>query len=127
MLYRESEASPHEGLSAWVAFHWAPPDRNPQTYFVDWGLVYEGLIPGRDSDIAGFYGAYGRLSPDQRAAQRAAGLPGQVYEMVLELNYRFDVVPWFYLQPDVQGIINPGGTGDIDNALVLALQFGIPF
>jgi carbohydrate-selective porin OprB len=26
-----------------------------------------------------------------------------------------------------QGIINPGGTGEIDNALVLALQFGIPF
>jgi porin len=127
MLWQESAATPTQGLSAWLAFHWAPPDRNPQTRFVSWGLVYPGFIPGRDDDVAGFYGAYGYLSPDQRDAQRRAGQPGQVYEMILELNYRIEVLPFFYLQPDIQGVINPGGAGDIDNALVLALQFGVPF
>jgi MFS family permease len=45
----------------------------------------------------------------------------------LELNYRVNVLPWFYLQPDLEGIINPGAAHRIDDALVLALQFGVPF
>ena len=91
------------------------------------GSVYPGLVPGRDDDVAGLYGAWGHFSADQRAAQRRAGQPGQVYEAVLELNYRVNVLPWFYLQPDLQGIINPGAAHRIDDALVLALQFGVPF
>ena len=31
------------------------------------------------------------------------------------------------VQPDIQGIINPGAAGKIDDALVLAMQFGVPF
>ena len=75
----------------------------------------------------GTLGAYGHFSADQRAAQRRDGQPGQVYEAVLELNYRISVLPWFYLQPDIQGIINPGAAHQFGNALVLAMQFGVPF
>jgi hypothetical protein len=32
-----------------------------------------------------------------------------------------------YVQPDVQGIINPGAAHQFGDALVLALQFGVPF
>ena len=84
-------------------------------------------MPGRDEDVAGLYGAYGHFSGDQRAAQRRAGQPGREYEAVLELNYRITVLPWFYLQPDVQGIINPGAAHQFGDALVLAMQFGVPF
>ena len=127
MLWREPDATPDQGLYQWFAFHWAPTERNPQDRFVSWGLVYPGLLPGRDTDVFGFYGAYGHFSSAQRRAQEAAGVPGQVYEMVLEVNYRINVLPWFYFQPDIQGIINPGAAGQIDNALVLAMQFGVPF
>jgi len=48
-------------------------------------------------------------------------------EMVLEVNYRINVLPWFYVQPDIQVIIDPGAAGKIDDALVLAMQFGVPF
>jgi porin len=127
MLWREPDATPDQGLYQWFAFHWAPAERNPQDRFVSWGLVYPGLLPGRDTDVFGFYGAYGHFSSAQRRAQEAAGEPGQVYEMVLEMNYRINLLPWFYFQPDIQGIINPGAAGKIDNALVLAMQFGVPF
>jgi len=86
-----------------------------------------GLVPGRHADVAGLYGAYGHFSADQRSAQRRAGQPGQVYEAVLELNYRITVLPWFYVQPDIQGIINPGAAHQFGDALVLGLQFGGPF
>ncbi len=126
MLWREPGAAT-QGLYQWVAFHWAPSDMNPQDRFVSVGFVYPGLVPGRDDDVAGLYGAWGHFSADQRAAQRRAGQPGQVYEVALELNYRVNVLSWFYLQPDLQGIINPGAAHRIDDAFVLALQFGVPF
>jgi porin len=115
------------GLSLFAAFHHAPPDVNAQTNFVDCGAVFVGLIPGRDTDITGFFFANGWFSRDLRDSQRAQGVPGQQYESILELNYRWNALPWFYLQPDVQGIINPGAAHQFGNAMVLALQFGVPF
>jgi porin len=48
--------------------------------------------------------------------------------MAIELFYRF----YFYkhavfFQPDLQYIVRPGGTGQIDNALVLGFHMGINF
>ena len=43
---------------------------------------------------------------------RGAGSPE--YEMVLEIGHRFQVTPSTYIQPDIQYIVQPGGTGDID-------------
>jgi porin len=48
--------------------------------------------------------------------------------MALELTYRFrfyrDAV---FLQPDLQYIIRPGGTGKIADAFVAGFQIGINF
>lgn len=127
MLFREGGPGSNQGLTAFVTTHYAPPERNPQELFISGGLLYQGPIPGRDNDLLGFYVAYGQLSSVQRHAQIESGLPGQNFELVLELNYRWNVLPWFYIQPDVQGILNPGGAGKIDNAFVMAVQFGVPF
>lgn len=127
MLYREGGSGSTQGLTAFVAAHYAPPERNPQELFVMGGLVLEGPLPGRDDDIFGIYAAYGQISSAQRRSQVGSGLPGQTFELILEMNYRFSVLPWLYLQPDVQGILNPGGAGEIDDALVFALQLGVPF
>lgn len=125
MLLREGGKESSQGLTAFVAAHYAPPERNPQQIFVDAGLLYQGLIPGRDTDLLGVFVAYGQLSSAQRQAQIHSGIPPQHFETVLEINYRWNVLPWLYLQPDIQGILNPGGAGQIDNALVLAIQFGV--
>jgi len=100
---------------------------NAQTNFVDLGAVYVGLIPTRDIDVAGFFFAYGWFSSDLRRSQLAAGKPGQDHEAVLELNYRWNPLPWVYLQPDIQGILNPGAAHQFGDALVLAMQFGVTF
>ena len=53
---------------------------------------------------------------------------GQHYETVIELTYRFDFrKSAFFIQPNLQYIIQPGGTPDINNALVLGTQLGINF
>ena len=47
--------------------------------------------------------------------------------MVLELGHRFQITPSSYIQPDIQYIVNPGGTGDISDAVVIGAQFGVTF
>jgi len=46
----------------------------------------------------------------------------------MELTYRFDVrKSAYFIQPDFQDIIRPGGTGHIKNAPLLGVQLGINF
>ena len=47
------------------------------------------------------------------------------HESIIEANYMFNVTPSFSVQPDVQGVFRPEGTGQISNALVLAVQIAI--
>ena len=46
-------------------------------------------------------------------------------ETVLEAFYRVQVTPWFYLQPDVQFIMNPGGM--YNNSVAIGLRSVITF
>jgi len=47
--------------------------------------------------------------------------------MVIELTYQVQVTRWFMLQPDLQFIINPGGTNDFANAVVIGGRAAIVF
>jgi Carbohydrate-selective porin len=47
--------------------------------------------------------------------------------MVFEFTHKVMITKWMYMQPDLQYIISPGGTGDIDDALVLGFQLGLTF
>jgi porin len=49
------------------------------------------------------------------------------YELALEWSYAIQVTPWLKFQPDIQYIINPGGTGRVPNALVLGFEVGLTF
>ncbi|NQX00794.1 carbohydrate porin [bacterium] len=91
------------------------------------GANYTGLFPGREHDNTVFFATYGKFSNDYAAQQAASGLAESDDEMVLEIGHRFQVTPASYIQPDIQYIIQPGGTGTIDNALVLGVQFGASF
>jgi porin len=89
--------------------------------------VYCGLFPSRDQDAAVFGLAYGQFSNDYSNAGAAyRGNPAS-YEMALEWGYRVQLNRFFYVQPDLQYIIRPGGTGNIPDAFVLGAQIGVSF
>lgn len=102
-------------------------------YFFTAGILSRGFIPSRPRDMGGFGVAYGEFSSDLRHAQEREQLfnptiSPQNYEMALEWTYRaYFRESAVFIQPDVQYVINPGGTGTIDNALVLGCQIGINF
>ena len=123
----EEPGAAYQGLSGFLAVTYAPADLNTIEHFVDGGLLYTGLVPGRDRDVLGLYGLYGHFSPDLSRSQVAHHAPGLDHEAVLELNYQYNVTSWLYLQPDVQAVLRPSGTGRVPDALVLAMQLGVTF
>ncbi len=96
---------------------------NPFSSYVGAGAVYTGLFPGRDEDQLGFAVATARFGEAYRDAQRALGTRWDRSEVNLELTYRFPVVEWLTLQPDVQYVLNPSGDPALEDALVMGLRF----
>ena len=118
-LFREGVLDNQQGLSGFITGTFAPQqDRNPLPFFFLAGLVYEGLLPGRDDDITAVGFAYGQFSPH---------LADQSFEIALEWSYAIAVSPGLTIQPDVQYILNPSGTKAIADALIIGLQWIVAF
>ena len=79
-----------------------PSDNNPLPFYFHTGLVYKGLIPQRDQDQIGVAFAYGNYSYYKQIADESRGRTAQIYEAVLEFDYRVQVNKWFYAQPVIQ-------------------------
>lgn len=94
---------------------------------VNGGVIYRGLIPRRDDDYACFGVVYGKFSRNYARTVAAAGQGYPDYELVFEWNYKIQLTKFAFLQPDIQWVINPGGTNRIPNALVLGAQMGVVF
>ena len=122
MLWRERDASDpaRQGLVGFFRASYAPPDRNLAQLGIDGGVVYKGLIPGRDWDTLGVAFSYLEISDDLRAAQRdinaglfpfvgADVLPEADYETVLEMNYKLQLAAWAAVNTSVQRVFHPGG------------------
>lgn len=113
-LYREPGKGEEEGLSAFVRASVSPTRSSLIDFYVDAGLAYKGLIPGRDSDTVGLGVGYAHVGADAHRADRDAILytgkvmPVRKAETVLEATYQALVVPGFTVQPDVQYILRPG-------------------
>ena len=88
--------------------------------FVNGGLLFNAPFASRPDDVLCFGVAYGKYSSHLRTPQRSS------YEIMLELNYKVQVNRFFFVQPDMQYIINTKG-GEHPNAFVLGAQFGLMF
>lgn len=131
MVYREGEAGSPRGLTPFLSLLFAPDQNiNQMPFFANGGLVYTGLFPGRPHDTAALGVVYGLFSNQLQRSQRdqqkqGIGSGPQRYELAIELTYSFQVARWLEIQPDLQYVINPGGTGKIRDALVIGFQLAI--
>jgi porin len=126
-----------QGLLSFFRIAAAPQDRNLTELGVDAGLIFKGLIPGRDWDTIGIAASYLKISDDIRSAVRDANagfgtnfkLPD--YEGVVELSYKAQITAWWTLQPSIQWVLHPGGRTDLvrqpDDAVAFILQSTLRF
>jgi len=116
-----------QGLYFFSTLNFAPPANNAMSFYVLGGLVYKGLIPGRDTDQTGVAFAYGSYSFDSAQQDEQRGRTPRSYQAVLEFDYRIQINRWAYLQPTLQYIVRPGGRGLVTNDTILGIQFGATF
>lgn len=127
MIWQESPGS-EQGLTLWSAFVLSPQQNIAKLPFqANAGVVYRGLVPTRDKDVTMLGFVYGNFSDDYAGTIAATGAGTPSYEIALEAGYRFQITKFAYVQPNLQWIINPGGTGNIPNALVLGAQMNVTF
>jgi porin len=119
----------HRGIGVFgSAVFGSNPNVQQMPFFFTAGAAARGLFDVRPQDAIGLGVAYGHFSNDLKDSQEAAGLHGQEYEMAIELNYRFNFKDRsVFVQPVLQYIIHPGGTGQHNDALVIGAQVGISF
>jgi porin len=117
LLKRECPCDDEQGLGAFGQWGWAPEDRNEAEQYWGAGLVYTGLLRGRDADTIGI--GVGNMSFGDR-------IPGTQDETMIELFYKARLGPHVVLQPDFQYFSNPrsGGTTNADS-FVVGLRFQI--
>ena len=127
-------AGSNRGFGVFGSATVAPNSRVQQLpLFVTAGVSARGLFEARPRDAVSLGVASGYFSEYLRRAQRAGrllgpdgGVPDR--ETITELTYRFDLRKGaYFIQPDLQYITRPGGTGQFKSALVLGAQFGINF
>ncbi len=128
------EPGSNRGFGVFGSFLVSPDESVSQMpYFFTAGVASRGIFAARPIDVAGFGVVYGSFSSELGNAQQREQLLDptvgvQDYETVLEWTYRFNLHRGaVFIQPDIQFVINPGGTGQINDALVLGCQLGFNF
>jgi porin len=116
-----------QGLGFFARAYGAPGDVNTVDLYVDSGLNYTGLIPGRNADVFGVAYGYTKISRDYSNASVAAGGSALENEGVLEVTYRAQITPWWYVQPDLQYTLDPSAAKGSADALVLGVRTGLTF
>ncbi|MBV9430183.1 MAG: carbohydrate porin [Hyphomicrobiales bacterium] len=118
-------------LASFIRVGASPSDRNLVDLYVDGGLTFTGLVPGRPTDLIGVGAAYNRISDAARAIDRdtrlfagAAALAGtppafvfpatgfapvRDQEVMLEALYTINVTAWLTVDLDVQHFFHPSG------------------
>ena len=126
-VYRESDTT-DEGLTLFATFAYTAQDAVaiiPVQSTL--GANYKGLLPGRPDDRTVAFVTYGKFSDAFSDEQIGLGNSPVDYEMVVEIGHRVQLTKYAYIQPDIQWVKRPGGTGDIDDAIILGVQFGASF
>jgi porin len=122
-LYRPRGGDSESGVSVFSRVSFSPSDRNLVNFFIDGGIVFGGLVPGRPEDRFGASIIYSRFSDAVRAFDRDTvvftGGPGPIrdFEANLELTYVAQLIPGWTVQPDLQFIWHPNGDAS-RNAIV---------
>lgn len=126
-LYREQPGS-NQGLAWFGALVFSLKDKaNQMDNYFNTGLLYTGWFAARPRDTTGLAVTAGWYSDDLNTARDSQGLADKDYEAVVEINHKFVLTRGIAISPDLQYVIRPAGTGDIDNALLAGIKLSIQF
>ena len=105
-----------KNIGTFAQIGYSPSDASINDFHIGFGVNYSGLFSKKGSDILGLGMSYEHFNADVDS------------ETAIEMTYLYQISKNFLLQPDIQYIINPAGTGErLDNCLAGILRFGLSF
>jgi porin len=110
-------------LGVFARAGWADPDVNRIEWFWSAGFELAGGIPSRGRDRLGF-GTYQTIASDPYQDEVDARFDR---ETGFELYYAIQALGWLVITPDLQYIVDPGATGENDDAFVGTLRTRVTF
>lgn len=110
------------GLHGFANFTWHDRITNKVDNSQQIGVKYIGLFDALPNDIVGL--GVNRVHVNNRIENKNLDASA---EYNIELNYSYNATPWFLLRPNVQYVINPGASNNVENAFVLGLSSRIIF
>ncbi|MGB8169713.1 MAG: carbohydrate porin [Chthoniobacteraceae bacterium] len=117
----DASVSSKQGLHAFCRLGVTFPDSiNVVSHYVEAGLTYDGLLPGRDQDSCGIAFSYTRVNPGSEDTERP-------YEVLIEATYQVVLNDRLSIQPDLQYIANPGATGQLSDAWVAGVRLSLAY
>ncbi|WP_312324885.1 carbohydrate porin [Acinetobacter schindleri] len=119
-----STGSGRQGLHSFANFTWHDRDTNKVDNSQQIGVKYIGLTDSQPNDILGL--AVNRVHVNDRFADSRPAFNADA-EYNIELNYSYNATKWLMLRPNLQYVINPGSSNNVDDALVLGLTTRIIF
>jgi porin len=122
MLYL-GKRNPGSHTDGFIRYGRANADFNQFSSYFQAGLVFNGVVPGRDEDQFALSFSIARTGDKYRLAAINAGQEATRHESVWEATYRAQVTPWLVVQPNIQYVSNPGTDVQIKNATVLGVRF----
>ena len=127
MVWRD-HAIPDLNLTLWGGLTVSPqPDISLMPIMAYGGIDLHGPIPGRRDDSLYMNVYRGQFSSAFSSSSLSAGTGAVSQETDLEWGYVIHVTRNLSVQPDLQYLIRPGGTGTIPNAVVAGFQIAAVF
>lgn len=106
----------NKGLGMFLQSGYSPCKGITNNYYLGMGLNFKGAFNQKGLDILALALAYEHFTNHLKS------------ETVIEISYRYQITANIFLQPDIQYIINPAGTGEnLDNALAGIFRLGLNF
>ena len=121
-LYRGKQ-NPDSHVDGFIRYGRAAEDFNQFSSYCQAGIVFSGMVPGRDEDQFALSYSTARTGDKYRQAALNAGQQATRDESVWEATYRAQMAPWLVVQPNIQYVVNPGTDEAIKNATVLGIRF----
>jgi len=127
MVWR-SVANADHNLTLWSGLTYSPQESFALLPVMAYGgVAWQGAIPSRDKDTVLFNFYLGGFSRDYARQQAGAGSGWATVETDLEASYIIHISENVSFQPDLQWVIQPGGSSSVPNALVLGFQVSATF
>ena len=117
--------NPEQGLAAYLRIGFADKNVNQFDAYYGGGIIYQGLLPGRDNDIIGLAVAAAHNDKKFRAKNLKEGHVVRPLEVDIEFTYESEITPFLHLQPDFQYVLNPSQNFDKSFLFIAGLRVSL--